>query len=89
MIPIPQYSLYSDTLSLYGAHQIRYYLDEDNDWALNIDELQRALNEAKEKCIPRGIVVINPGNPTGNESRFLFLNQLLFVYRSSALTEKY
>ncbi|CAF3592617.1 unnamed protein product [Adineta steineri] len=65
MIPIPQYSLYSDTLSLYGAYQIRYYLDEDNSWALNLDELQRAFDEAKEHCIPRGIVIINPGNPTG------------------------
>ncbi|CAF4482656.1 unnamed protein product, partial [Didymodactylos carnosus] len=65
MIPIPQYPLYSATLSEYGAYQIGYYLDEDNNWALGIDELERALNEAKEHCIPRGIVVINPGNPTG------------------------
>lgn len=65
MIPVPQYSLYSDTLSLYGAHQILYYLDESNNWALNLDEMQRALDEAKDHCVPRGIVVINPGNPTG------------------------
>ncbi|CAF1566035.1 unnamed protein product [Didymodactylos carnosus] len=65
MIPIPQYPLYSATLSEYGAYQIGYYLDEDNNWALNIDELERAFYEAKEHCIPRGIVVINPGNPTG------------------------
>lgn len=72
MIPIPQYSLYSDTLSLYGAYQIQYYLDEDNDWALNIEELERALDEAKGKCVPRGIVVINPGNPTGKKTTFYY-----------------
>ncbi|CAF1125354.1 unnamed protein product [Rotaria sp. Silwood1] len=65
MIPVPQYPLYSATLSEYGAYQIEYYLDEDNNWALNIDELERAIKESKDHCVPRGIVIINPGNPTG------------------------
>ncbi len=65
MIPVPQYPLYSATLSEYGAYQIEYYLDEDNNWALNIDELERALEGSKDHCVPRGIVIINPGNPTG------------------------
>jgi alanine transaminase len=65
MIPVPQYPLYSATLSEYGCYQIEYYLDEDNNWALNIDELERALEESKNHCVPRGIVIINPGNPTG------------------------
>lgn len=65
MIPVPQYPLYSATLSEYGAYQIEYYLDEGNNWALNIDELERALRESKDRCVPRGIVIINPGNPTG------------------------
>ncbi|KAL1431797.1 hypothetical protein MTO96_013899 [Rhipicephalus appendiculatus] len=49
----------------YGVHQINYYLDEENDWALSMKELERSLNEAKKVCNPRGLVVINPGNPTG------------------------
>ena len=65
MIPVPQYPLYSATLSEYGAFQIEYFLDEDNNWALNIDELERALSQSKERCVPRGIVVIDPGNVTG------------------------
>ena len=65
MIPVPQYPLYSATLSEYGAYQIEYYLDEQNNWALDLDELERALIESKERCVPRGIVIINPGNPTG------------------------
>ena len=65
MIPVPQYPLYSATLSEYGAFPIEYYLDEDNNWALNIDELERSLSESKSRCEPRGIVIINPGNPTG------------------------
>lgn len=66
MIPIPQYPLYSATIAEYGMHQISYYLDEENDWALSMKELKRALNEARKVCEPRGLVVINPGNPTGS-----------------------
>ncbi|XP_014616813.1 PREDICTED: alanine aminotransferase 1 isoform X1 [Polistes canadensis] len=65
MIPIPQYPLYSATISEFGLGEIGYYLDEDNKWALNITELERALNEAKKWSNPRVLVVINPGNPTG------------------------
>ncbi|XP_022671124.1 alanine aminotransferase 1-like isoform X1 [Varroa jacobsoni] len=67
MIPIPQYPLYTATLAEYDMGQIPYYLDEDNNWALNISELERSIKDAKRKCIyPRAIVIINPGNPTGS-----------------------
>ncbi|XP_060538159.1 alanine aminotransferase 1 isoform X1 [Pantherophis guttatus] len=65
MIPIPQYPLYSATLAELNAQQINYYLDEDNCWALNIEELRRALGQAQRRCQPRVLCVINPGNPTG------------------------
>lgn len=70
MIPIPQYPLYTATLAEYDMGQIPYYLDEDNNWALNISELERSIKDAKKKCIyPRAIVIINPGNPTGKQLR--------------------
>ncbi|ETE59302.1 Alanine aminotransferase 1, partial [Ophiophagus hannah] len=53
MIPIPQYPLYSATLAELNAQQINYYLDEDNCWALNIEELRRALGQARGRCQPR------------------------------------
>ncbi|KAM3841020.1 alanine aminotransferase 1 isoform 1-T1 [Vipera latastei] len=65
MIPIPQYPLYSATLAELHAQQINYYLDEDNGWALNTEELRRALVQARRHCQPRVLCVINPGNPTG------------------------
>ncbi|CAD7090597.1 unnamed protein product [Hermetia illucens] len=40
-------------------------VEEETNWGLNINELKRAIDEAKEVCIPRAIVIINPGNPTG------------------------
>lgn len=66
MIPIPQYPLYSATLAEYDMYQVNYYLDEKNEWALDISELKRAIKESRSHCEPRGLVVINPGNPTGS-----------------------
>lgn len=65
MIPVPQYPLYSATLTEYNAQPIRYFMNEENNWSLDISELRRAIEEAKSKCLPRAICVINPGNPTG------------------------
>ena len=66
LLPIPQYPLYSALLSLLGGTKIDYYLDEDKSWGLSIEELNNAVNSAKKNGInPRSIVVINPGNPTG------------------------
>ncbi|XP_069771244.1 alanine aminotransferase 2-like isoform X2 [Narcine bancroftii] len=65
MIPIPQYPLYSAAIADLGAVQVNYYLDEDNCWALNIDELRRALYQARQHCNPKVLCTINPGNPTG------------------------
>ncbi|XP_011169173.2 alanine aminotransferase 2 isoform X1 [Solenopsis invicta] len=65
LIPIPQYPLYSAVLAEFGLAQIGYYLDEDNKWSLEISELERALEEVKGTCNPRVLVVINPGNSTG------------------------
>ena len=49
----------------FSSLQINYYLNEDNKWSLDMPELKRALDEARKHCIPRALVVINPGNPTG------------------------
>lgn len=65
MVPIPQYPLYSATIAEYGMQKVDYYLDEETGWSLSRKELQRSYDEAKKTCNPRAIVVINPGNPTG------------------------
>ncbi len=66
MIPVPQYPLYSASLTLYGGRRIGYLLDEGNHWQLSGDILSGSLEAAKRDGInPVGIVVINPGNPTG------------------------
>lgn len=66
MIPIPQYPLYSASISLYGGKQIGYYIDETGRWQLNKNILETSIAKAKADGInPVAIAVINPGNPTG------------------------
>ncbi|WMV34974.1 hypothetical protein MTR67_028359 [Solanum verrucosum] len=66
LCPIPQYPLYSASIALHGGTLVPYYLDEQTGWGLEISELEHQLKTAKSKGIDvRALVVINPGNPTG------------------------
>jgi alanine transaminase len=67
LVPIPQYPLYSASLALQESHMLGYELVEESSWALPVPELQKKLDQAKADGIEtRALVVINPGNPTGN-----------------------
>ncbi len=67
LIPIPQYPLYSATITLYGGTQVPYHLAERAGWSLSREVLERAVEGARAKGIrPRAVCVINPGNPTGS-----------------------
>lgn len=70
LVPIPQYPLYSALLTLDGGTMIKYFLDEDKNWGVNAEDIEDKVRAAKElgMCI-RAMVVINPGNPTGNVLR--------------------
>jgi alanine transaminase len=65
MVPIPQYPLYSATIAEFDMEQVGYYLNESKNWGMDVSELQRAIDEAKKVSAVRAIVIINPGNPTG------------------------
>lgn len=66
MIPIPQYPLYSASITLFGGVQVGYYLDEPSGWGLSRTMLEEAYLSARVKGIRvKAICVINPGNPTG------------------------
>jgi alanine transaminase len=66
MIPIPQYPLYSATLSLIDASPVPYYLDESSNWGLSRENLSKSVEQARANGVDvRALVIINPGNPTG------------------------
>lgn len=66
LVPIPQYPLYTATMSLMNSQVVPYYLDEASRWSTDIPHMRDALKQAQKKGIDvRAVVVINPGNPTG------------------------
>jgi aspartate/methionine/tyrosine aminotransferase len=67
MVPIPQYPLYSATITLYGGRMAGYYLDEARGWSLSHEGLEEAYQKAGAQGTRiKAICVINPGNPTGS-----------------------
>lgn len=46
-------------------------MDESNNWALNINELEKAYKESLTEFNTKVLCVINPGNPTGMRNLLL------------------
>jgi len=66
LVPIPQYPLYTATLSLLNARAVPYYLEESQAWGTDIEAVKSSLKSARSSGTDvRAIVIINPGNPTG------------------------
>lgn len=67
MVPIPQYPLYSALIRLMGCELAGYYLDEENEWSLDINNVLKVFKDFYDRNLNlKVLVVINPGNPTGN-----------------------
>lgn len=60
LIPAPDYPLWTAAVSLSGGTPVHYQCDEERDWFPNIEDIRSKISEHT-----RGIVVINPNNPTG------------------------
>ncbi|KNG50935.1 alanine aminotransferase 2 [Stemphylium lycopersici] len=66
MVPIPQYPLYTATLSVLNARCVPYYLNEEQAWGTSMESIRTAYDKAvSEGTDVKAICVINPGNPTG------------------------
>ena len=60
LIPAPDYPLWTAAVNLSGGKAVHYFCDEDQEWAPDLIDL-----ESKITNNTKGIVVINPNNPTG------------------------
>uniref|UniRef100_A0A2P2MNC5 Glutamateglyoxylate aminotransferase 2 n=1 Tax=Rhizophora mucronata TaxID=61149 RepID=A0A2P2MNC5_RHIMU len=85
LVPVPQYPLYSAAITLFGGSLVPYYLEETANWGLDINDLQHAVAEAHTKGITiKAMVIINPGNPTGQCLSEANLREILqFCYREN------
>jgi alanine-synthesizing transaminase len=60
LIPSPDYPLHTAVVGLSGGTPVHYICDEQSDWMPDIADIR-----AKVTPRTKGIVVINPNNPTG------------------------
>ncbi len=60
LIPAPDYPLWTAAANLAGGKPVHYICDEQADWMPDLDDM-----EAKITSRTKGIVIINPNNPTG------------------------
>ena len=58
--------MYSALLTLDGGTLVKYFLDEEKGWGIDPEDIENRIKHAKDLGINlRAMVVINPGNPTG------------------------
>ena len=60
LLPAPDYPLWTAAVSLSGGTPVHYLCDESNGWMPSLEDIR-----AKITPQTKGIVVINPNNPTG------------------------
>src|SRR6266404_5840706 len=61
LTPCPDYPLYSAVLAKIGIGLNAYYLNEEDGWQPDLDDIEKKITPRT-----RGIVLINPNNPTGS-----------------------
>jgi len=60
LTPSPDYPLYTAVLCKVGAEMNSYYLNEEDGWQPELDDIRKKINSRT-----RAIILINPNNPTG------------------------
>lgn len=60
LIPSPDYPLWTAAVSIAGGTPVHYDCEETEGWLPNLSDIERKITQNT-----RGIVIINPNNPTG------------------------
>ncbi|ATN00050.1 MULTISPECIES: pyridoxal phosphate-dependent aminotransferase [Proteus] len=60
LVPAPDYPLWTAAVSLSGGNAVHYMCDEQQGWFPDLDDIRSKITKNT-----RGIVIINPNNPTG------------------------
>ncbi len=80
LVPMPDYPLWTAAVTLAGGSPRHYVCDEQSGWLPDLDDI-----EAKITANTRGIVIINPNNPTGALYPPEFLLKLIEIARHHKL----
>ncbi|WP_280738990.1 MULTISPECIES: pyridoxal phosphate-dependent aminotransferase [unclassified Enterococcus] len=80
LIPMPDYPLWTASVSLAGGTPVHYVCDEEAEWFPDIDDIKK-----KVTSNTKAIVVINPNNPTGAVYPKAVLEAIVEVARENDL----
>ncbi|GAB1348101.1 pyridoxal phosphate-dependent aminotransferase [Ignavibacteriales bacterium] len=80
LTPTPGYPLYTAISAKLSAYENPYYLDEENGWQPDIDDIKKKIN-SKTKAI----VLINPNNPTGSLYKKEILEEIIKIAEENNL----
>ena len=80
LVPMPDYPLWTASVTLAGGKAVHYMCDEQADWYPVIDDIR-----SKVTSRTKGIVVINPNNPTGALYPKEVLEEIVQVARENEL----
>ena len=80
LLPAPDYPLWTAAVSLSGGTPVHYLCDEANGWMPDIEDIRKKITPNT-----KGIVVINPNNPTGVLYTNALLQQIIELAREHGL----
>lgn len=80
LVPAPDYPLWTAAVTLAGGNAVHYICDEQNEWNPDIDDIKKKITDRT-----KGIVIINPNNPTGALYSEEILKEIVAVARSHQL----
>ncbi|MBL4783392.1 MAG: pyridoxal phosphate-dependent aminotransferase [Porticoccaceae bacterium] len=80
LIPSPDYPLWTAAVTLAGGKAVHYRCDESADWQPDLDDMASKITPNT-----KGIVVINPNNPTGAVYSEDILEQIIELARVNDL----
>ncbi len=80
LLPAPDYPLWTAAVSLSGGTPVHYLCDEANGWMPDIEDIRKKITPHT-----KGIVVINPNNPTGVLYTNALLQQIIDLAREHGL----
>ncbi len=80
LVPTPDYPLWTASVTLAGGKAVHYICDEQSNWYPDIEDMRRKVTDKT-----KGIVVINPNNPTGALYPREILEQIVAIAREHDL----
>ena len=80
LVPSPDYPLWTAAVTLSGGHAVHYRCDEGADWYPDLDDIRARITPRT-----RGLVLINPNNPTGAVYGSEFLLEVIEIARQHNL----